>query len=112
VFYATQTDVSPPTIVLFVNNPEYVNENYQRFMINRFREMLPFAEVPIRLVIRGRVKGVGEDELSDVQEAKRPAPRAAKAPPRRGQRGGRGASAKPHPKKTARRGPARGTRPK
>jgi GTP-binding protein len=109
VFYATQTDVSPPTIVLFVNNPEYVNENYQRFMINRFRELLPFAEVPIRLVIRGRVKGVGEDELSDAGEGKRPSPRAAKQPQRRG---ARGSSNKPHPKKTSRRGPARGTRPK
>jgi GTP-binding protein len=109
VFYATQTDVSPPTIVLFVNNPEYVNENYQRFMINRFRELLPFAEVPIRLVIRGRVKGVGEDALSDAGEGKRPAARAAKPVQRRG---ARGASNKPHPKKTARRGPARGTRPK
>ena len=24
--YATQTDVAPPTIVLFVNNPDYLNE--------------------------------------------------------------------------------------
>lgn len=120
VFYATQTDVAPPTIVLFVNNPEYVNENYQRFMINRFREMLPFAEVPIRLVIRGRVRGTGDDALSDAGEGTRPAPRAAKKPAKGATRrvgggGGRGATAKraakPHPKKSA-RGPARGTRPK
>jgi len=109
-----------------VNNPEYVNENYQRFMINRFRELLPFAEVPIRLVVRGRVRGVGDDELSDAGEGKRPGPRSAKAPVKRGQRrvgragggGGKGVGrtgaggAKPHPKKTPRRGPARGTRPK
>lgn len=112
VFYATQTDVAPPTIVLFVNNPEYVNENYQRFMINRFRELLPFAEVPIRLVIRGRVKGVGEDALSDVADGKRPAQRAPRPAPRRGKRQGGAGSTKPHPKKAARRGPARGTRPK
>ena len=53
VYYATQTDVDPPTIVLFVNNPNYLNETYQRYMINRFRELLPFGEVPIRLMIRG-----------------------------------------------------------
>ncbi|MGB7157265.1 MAG: ribosome biogenesis GTPase Der [Tepidisphaeraceae bacterium] len=111
VFYATQTDVAPPTIVLFVNNPQYVNENYQRFMINRFREMLPFAEVPIRLVIRGRVKGVGEDALSDVGETKRPTQRAPKAKAQTRRRSGAG-SAKPHPKKSSHRGPARGTRPK
>ncbi len=116
VFYATQTDVAPPTIVLFVNNPEYVNENYQRFMINRFREMLPFAEVPIRLVVRGRVRGVGDDELSDAGEGKRPAPRAKKLPAkstaRRVGRSGGGRGTKPHPKKSSHRGPARGTRPK
>src|SRR5688500_16433364 len=57
VYYATQTDVGPPTIVLFVNNPDVVHETYQRFMINRFRELLPYDEVPIRLLLRGRVKG-------------------------------------------------------
>jgi GTPase len=56
VFYVTQTDVAPPTIVVFVNNAEYVNETYQRFMINRMRELLPFAEVPIKLVVRTRAR--------------------------------------------------------
>lgn len=54
IYYATQTSVAPPTIVLFVNNPKYLDEAYQRFMINRFRELLPYAEVPIHLLIRGR----------------------------------------------------------
>jgi GTP-binding protein len=70
IYYATQTDVAPPTIVLFVNNPKFVDENYQRFMINRFRELLPYPEVPIRLVIRGRESrkvGVSLDEASDSQ---------------------------------------------
>jgi GTPase len=54
VYYATQTDVAPPTIVLFANNPTLIDAIYQRYMINRFRELLPYPEVPIRLVIRGR----------------------------------------------------------
>jgi GTP-binding protein len=54
IYYATQTSVAPPTIVLFVNNPKYLDEPYKRFMINRFRELLPYAEVPIHLLIRGR----------------------------------------------------------
>jgi GTP-binding protein len=54
VYYATQTDVAPPTIVLFANNPLLIDAIYQRYMINRFRELLPYPEVPIRLVIRGR----------------------------------------------------------
>lgn len=54
ILYATQVDICPPTIVLFVNDPELFDANYQRFIINRFRELLPFGQVPIRLVIRGK----------------------------------------------------------
>ena len=54
IYYATQTAVAPPTIVLFANNPKLIDAIYQRYMINRFRELLPYPEVPIRLVIRGR----------------------------------------------------------
>ncbi len=54
VYYATQPEVNPPTIVLFVNNPTLIDERYQRYMINRLRELLPYNEVPMRLVIRGK----------------------------------------------------------
>jgi GTP-binding protein len=70
IYYATQTDVAPPTIVLFVNNPAFLDDSYQRFMINRFRELLPYPEVPIKLVIRGkesRKAAVSLDEASDEQ---------------------------------------------
>lgn len=52
VYYATQTAIQPPTIVLFVNKVEWFNENYLRFVTNRFRELLPFGQVPIRLLLR------------------------------------------------------------
>jgi GTP-binding protein len=54
VYYATQPEVAPPTIVLFVNNPLLIDEMYKRYMINRMRELLPYAEVPMKLVIRGK----------------------------------------------------------
>jgi GTP-binding protein len=54
VFYATQVEVSPPTIILFVNQPAYVTPDYQRFIVNRMRDLLPYSEVPIRLDFRGR----------------------------------------------------------
>ena len=54
IYYATQVSVQPPTIVLFVNAPNLVTANYERFLINRFRESLPFGEIPIRLVFRAR----------------------------------------------------------
>lgn len=53
-FYATQVAVQPPTLVMFVNGPELVTENYKRFLLNRFHEMLPYEEVPIRLIFRAR----------------------------------------------------------
>lgn len=54
IYYVTQLDVSPPTIVLFVNDPDLFDNTYQRFLLNRFRDELPYAEVPIKLVIRQR----------------------------------------------------------
>ncbi|RMF76909.1 MAG: ribosome biogenesis GTPase Der [Planctomycetota bacterium] len=54
VFYATQVGVAPPTIVFFCNDPALVSENYRRFMENRLRELLPFHEVPMRLLFRAR----------------------------------------------------------
>ncbi|MGC4032990.1 MAG: ribosome biogenesis GTPase Der [Tepidisphaeraceae bacterium] len=54
VFYATQVAVSPPTLVLFVNNADYIDDNYRRFVVNRFRELLPYSEVPIKLQVRSR----------------------------------------------------------
>jgi GTP-binding protein len=61
IYYVTQTQVAPPTIVLFVNNPAFLDDAYQRFMINRFRELLPYGEVPIRLVIRQRQRKTLEE---------------------------------------------------
>ncbi len=54
VLYASQVRTNPPTIVLVVNHPDLFTANYNRFLLNRFREELPFPEVPIRLLVRGR----------------------------------------------------------
>lgn len=54
VYFATQVATNPPTIVLVVNRPDLFTEQYRRFLLNRFREELPFEEVPIRLVVRAR----------------------------------------------------------
>jgi len=52
IYYATQVATCPPTIVLSVNDPGAVTAEYQRFLINRLREGLPFAEIPIRLLLK------------------------------------------------------------
>ncbi len=63
-YYASQVATSPPTIVLMVNKPELFKGNYERFLLNRIREMTPFAECPVRLIIRARKRAELEDLLS------------------------------------------------
>ncbi len=53
-FYATQIATGPPTILVFVNAASLVTATYERFLLNRFRESLPFEEIPIRLIFRSR----------------------------------------------------------
>ena len=63
MFYATQVGIEPPTIVVFVNDPDLFGKDYDRFLQNRFREHLPFREVPLQIVFRRREKvelGTGE----------------------------------------------------
>jgi len=52
IYFATQVAILPPTIVFFVNNPDLFTEDYRRFLENKFRDILPFAEVPLRLFFR------------------------------------------------------------
>lgn len=53
-YYATQVSTRPPTIVLFVNGSGLVKRDYERYLLNRFRETLPFGEIPIRLILKPR----------------------------------------------------------
>jgi len=59
ILYVTQAATAPPTLVFFCNNPGLVSDNYRRFMENRLREILPFREVPMRLLFRARHKQRG-----------------------------------------------------
>ena len=54
VYFATQVAVDPPTIVMSVNDADLFDNSYQAFLLNRFRDELPFSEVPIKLLIRGK----------------------------------------------------------
>jgi GTP-binding protein len=50
--YATQVSVAPPTIAVFGNNPDLVEEHYVRFLHNGFREFWGFTGSPLRIVLR------------------------------------------------------------
>jgi GTP-binding protein len=52
IYYVTQIAVNPVTILMFVNDPGLFDENYRRFVAGRLRDLLPIAEVPIRLLAR------------------------------------------------------------
>jgi GTP-binding protein len=52
MYYATQVAVNPVTLLMFVNKLDLFDENYRRFLIGRLSNLLPVAEVPIRLVVR------------------------------------------------------------
>jgi len=54
IYYGTQIAVNPPTLMLFVNDPRLFRSGYRRFLENRFREALPFKEIPLLVVYKRR----------------------------------------------------------
>jgi GTP-binding protein len=54
IYYATQVETAPPTIVLSTSAPRSVSEGYKRYLVGALRKTTPFHEVPIRLYVRGR----------------------------------------------------------
>jgi GTP-binding protein len=54
LYYATQVEVAPPTIVISASGPRSVTDSYRRYLLNTFRKELPFHEIPIRLYVRGK----------------------------------------------------------
>lgn len=54
IYYATQSDIKPPTFIFFVNNPKLMHFSYQRFLENTLRKAMGFVGTPIRFYIRKR----------------------------------------------------------
>jgi len=69
IYYATQVDIEPSTIVLFCNNPLAFSATYRRYLLSALRDRLPFAEVPIKLYLRRREESRrGERELEEAND--------------------------------------------
>ena len=47
--YVTQTSTCPPHFTVFVNRPDLVTDNYERFLENRLRKTFDLEGTPIRL---------------------------------------------------------------
>jgi GTP-binding protein len=56
IYYATQTQVNPPTFVFFVNDPQALHFSYERYLENQLREAFGFKGTAIRLFFRARPK--------------------------------------------------------
>ena len=54
IYYGTQVSTCPPTIALFVNDPQRFNDNYRRYIEGQFRKQLGFQGSPLRLFWRGK----------------------------------------------------------
>lgn len=54
IYYGTQVSTQPPTIALFVNDPNLFNDNYRRYIERQFRQSLGFVGTPVRFFWRGK----------------------------------------------------------
>jgi GTP-binding protein len=87
IYYATQVCAEPPTVVLFANYPSLFDATYQRYLLNMFRDKLPFHDVPVKLYLRARSKSTPSDapesEPVDPTADEGPLLNKAPAPPAR-----------------------------
>lgn len=54
ILYATQTDVNPPKIVIFVNNEKILHFSYRRYLENSLRKAFDFSGTPIVVVYNSK----------------------------------------------------------
>ena len=55
IYYCNQVSTRPPTIVVFVNDPSLISDNYRRYLDRKFRESIDgFDASPIRWIFRGK----------------------------------------------------------
>lgn len=88
IYYATQAATNPPTIVLFTNGPELLDNTYLRYLLRTFRDQLPFQEVTIRLEVRRRTQGDTTSlEEGELDKAEQRSTQTAPSKPKRQKRG-------------------------
>ncbi len=56
MYYATQVNIQPPIIRLFVNDPRRITSNYRSYLIRRLREAFGLEGSPLILQFRARSK--------------------------------------------------------
>ncbi len=74
VYYIAQVEVLPPTFVLSINDPDLCHFSYQRYLINRLREVFGFEGAPIKMWLKRRGK-----ERKEMFEKKKDDPKAKRS---------------------------------
>ena len=54
IYYLTQTNVAPPTFILFTDRDIELHFSYQRFLENQIRKAFGFAGTPIWIKVKAR----------------------------------------------------------
>jgi len=54
LFYATQVETNPPTILVYVNEARIFGRDWREYLKNRLRESLPFSEIPLKVIFKDR----------------------------------------------------------
>lgn len=55
IYYATQAECEPPTLIVFVNRTDWIEPGYSRFLEHFIRDQVPeFARVPLRILFKAR----------------------------------------------------------
>ncbi|MFC4452940.1 ribosome biogenesis GTPase Der [Deinococcus sonorensis] len=49
MYFMTQVEIAPPTFAIFCNRSDFVTRAYEGYLLNRIREDLDLAGVPVRL---------------------------------------------------------------
>jgi GTP-binding protein len=52
IYYVTQVKTRPPTLALFVNDPELVHFSHLAYLENQIRKRVPLEGTPIRMLLR------------------------------------------------------------
>ncbi|MFH1700021.1 MAG: ribosome biogenesis GTPase Der [Candidatus Zixiibacteriota bacterium] len=53
-YYISQPNTAPPLFVVATNYPQYIQDPYRRYLINRLREQFGFEGIPLRIKFKGR----------------------------------------------------------
>ena len=54
LFYTTQVKTNPPTFVLFINNEDFLKDNYIKYLENKLREAFGFKGTPVRISAKAK----------------------------------------------------------